>query len=183
MKEPAKFYPRDPKDTNEKTFLSKEAVQQLQSNLITSSLLSFQEQLETERRLAAEQSERERQIELDKQRFEEERTRKRQEQQRLENKNKKKETTVFTTTVELEAQHKKQLQSIIESRYARFEASKPKSVEEEEESFTTIEDPNVQLQNFNNYRHLHSNKHYKHLLMSKPQENLQKSKPKENKKN
>ena len=35
---------------------------------------------------------------------------------------------------------KKQLQSIIESRYARFEAATPKSVEEELESFKTVED-------------------------------------------
>ena len=129
------------KARNEKEFLSEEAIQNLQSDLITSSLLSFQEQLETERQLAAEQAEVQRQHELKTQRLKQERERKRQEQQRLEEqKQEERQRLLQQRQSELEFQHKKQLQSIIESRYARFEASKPQSVEEEQESFNTIED-------------------------------------------
>ena len=129
------------KAQNEKEFLSEEDIQQLQSKLITSSLLAFQEQLETERRVAEERVALERQRELDKQRRKEEREREQQEQQRLEaQRQEERQQQAQQRQEELEAQHKKQLQSIIESRYARFEAATPKSVEEELESFKTVED-------------------------------------------
>ena len=96
------------KAQNEQEFLSEEDIQQLQSNLITSSLLAFQEQLETERRVAEERVALERQIEFDKQRRKEEREREQQEQQHLEaQRQEERQQQAQQRQEELEAQHKK----------------------------------------------------------------------------
>ena len=98
------------KAQNEKDFLSEEAIQKLQSNLITSSLLSFQEQLQTERQLAADVAELEKQRELERQRIEEERARKSQEQQLLEQqKQEERKQQALARQRELEVEHKKLL--------------------------------------------------------------------------
>ena len=129
------------KANNDATFLSEEAIQNLQSDVITTSLLSFREQLERERALAEQKVELERQQDLKRQLLENERELAKKRQQELEEQKRlDRERLAEQRQSELEAQHKKQLQSIIESRYAKFEQSIVKSPEEEAESFNSIED-------------------------------------------
>ncbi|MAA79625.1 MAG: hypothetical protein CL916_10230, partial [Deltaproteobacteria bacterium] len=128
----------------ETTFLSEEAIQNLQSDLITTSLLSFKEQLETERVLAEQKAELDRQRELEQKCLAEDREHAKRQQKELEElRRSERAALVQQRKVELETQHKKQLQSIIESRYAKFEKSITKSTEEEAESFNSVEELEV----------------------------------------
>ena len=89
------------------TFLPEEAIQNLQSDLITTSLLSFKEQLETERALADQRAEEEKQRELEQKRIEDEREEaKRRRQELEEQKKQEREQLTQQRQSELEAQHK-----------------------------------------------------------------------------
>ena len=104
-------------------------------------MLSFKERAEKERTLAEEKAEQDRQLELEQKRLEEEkRGSKKTATGDRRTETGRKEHIAQLRLSELEAQHKKQLQSIIESRYAKFEQSIAKSPEEEAESFNSVQE-------------------------------------------
>ena len=121
----------------EVSFLSENALKELQSKLITDSLLSFKHQLAAERQLTEEQRQLEEKRRSEQLQREEEQGK---EQERLQQKERerqaKRAALAQERQAELEAQHKKQLQSIIESRYSKFAKDQRLSPEEQLEVFT-----------------------------------------------
>ncbi len=116
--------------------LSKQELQDLQTTLITRSLVSFQEQIEKEKRLE--------QAKLTQQQVEQEKqeNRKREEQalldkrrQEREEEQAKKAAIEAQRAAELEQAHKAQLQAIIDKRYQNFEKTQKATVTETEETF------------------------------------------------